>query len=269
MSVHSICPEGFSLTSGTVSWDVGGGEFRRTLVNPRAYARGCLSYQLLYFSARSKPKSPFLFPIIFLAAKKSMTISVLRRLHEIIGHAIDDIERVYAAHADDPRSAPTSKRSSPIPTATQTQSPTPPESECGDAPSATSPAATAPQAHTFKGRQTHLSSPSNSGAYASPPPSPSVANIPGAHTVSPISSKESPKESCREPQLLSVDFPSLDAPYDGGSLSEILTTHPTVLEAIGNIVAAAGQLSAMAQTPFLTLCEAIMAVSVAPRRTGS
>ncbi len=34
-------------------------------------------------------------------------------------------------------------------------------------------------------------------------------------------------------------------------------------------MAAAGQLSAVAQTPFLTLCEAIMAVSVAFRHTGS
>ncbi|KJA22483.1 hypothetical protein HYPSUDRAFT_649614 [Hypholoma sublateritium FD-334 SS-4] len=186
-----------------------------------------------------------------------MTIAVLRSLHEIIGHAIDDIERVYAAHADDPHSAPTSKRSSPTPNATQ--SPTPPESECGDTSSAAYPTATATQAHTFKGRKTHLSSPSNSGAYASPPPSPSVATIPGAHFVSPTSPKESPKESSSEPQLLGVDFPSLDAPYDGGSLSEVLTTHPTVLEAIGKIVAAAGQLGAMAQTPFLTLCEAAMA----------
>jgi hypothetical protein len=43
-------------------------------------------------------------------------------------------------------------------------------------------------------------------------------------------------------------------------LSELLTSDPTVLSAIGQIIAAAGQLTATVQTPFLTLCDAIMGV---------
>ena len=58
-----------------------------------------------------------------------------------------------------------------------------------------------------------------------------------------------------------LDFPSLDAPYDQTSLSEALTTHPVVLSAISRIIAAAGQMSATVQTPFLSLCDATMGVS--------
>ncbi|PPQ94314.1 hypothetical protein CVT25_005044, partial [Psilocybe cyanescens] len=55
-----------------------------------------------------------------------------------------------------------------------------------------------------------------------------------------------------------IDFPSLDAPCNPTSLAEALTSHPTVLAATCRIVAAAGQLSATVQTPFLTLCDATM-----------
>jgi hypothetical protein len=60
---------------------------------------------------------------------------------------------------------------------------------------------------------------------------------------------------------LRLDFPSLDTPYDPTSLSEQLTTHPTVVAAINKIVAACGHMAAIVQKPFLTLCDASMAVS--------
>lgn len=57
-----------------------------------------------------------------------------------------------------------------------------------------------------------------------------------------------------------LDFPSLDTPYDPADPSEQLTTHPTVVVAINRIIAAAGQMAAIVQTPFLTLCDASMGV---------
>jgi hypothetical protein len=49
--------------------------------------------------------------------------------------------------------------------------------------------------------------------------------------------------------------------YRRGVLSEDLTAHPTVTMAIDCVVAAAVQISAAVQTPFLTLCNASMGVS--------
>ncbi|KIJ95720.1 hypothetical protein K443DRAFT_108330 [Laccaria amethystina LaAM-08-1] len=46
--------------------------------------------------------------------------------------------------------------------------------------------------------------------------------------------------------------------YRRGALSEDLTAHPTVTMAIDCVVAAAVQISAAVQTPFLTLCNASM-----------
>ncbi|KAJ7910449.1 O-methyltransferase-domain-containing protein [Mycena leptocephala] len=81
-----------------------------------------------------------------------------------------------------------------------------------------------------------------SRAYASPPPSPSSSSSTNTSLFS-------------GPGL---DFPSLDAPYDPASPGEQLTAHPTVVAAINRIVAAAGQLAATVQVPFLTLCDAGM-----------
>ncbi|KAJ6555122.1 hypothetical protein DFH09DRAFT_924020 [Mycena vulgaris] len=67
-----------------------------------------------------------------------------------------------------------------------------------------------------------------------PPPSPSFASSPP------------------------LDFPSLDAPCDPVSPSERLTAHPAVIAAISCIVAAAGQMAATVQVPFLSLCDASM-----------
>jgi len=73
--------------------------------------------------------------------------------------------------------------------------------------------------------------------YASPPPTPSTS-----------------KHSNH------LDFPSLDTPYDPADPAEQLTAHPTVVVAINQIVAAAGQMAAIVQTPFLSLCDASMGV---------
>lgn len=58
-----------------------------------------------------------------------------------------------------------------------------------------------------------------------------------------------------------LDFPSLDQPCDPNSPNEALTSDPAVIIAIGNIVSAAGQIAAIVQNPFLTLCDASMGVS--------
>ncbi|KAJ6629329.1 hypothetical protein B0H10DRAFT_1360709 [Mycena sp. CBHHK59/15] len=80
-----------------------------------------------------------------------------------------------------------------------------------------------------------------SRAYASPPPSPGVPP---------------PAAACIPPAPF--DFPALDSPYDPASPAEQLTTHPRVVAAINRIVAAAGQMAATVQVPFLTLCDASM-----------
>ncbi|KAJ7694898.1 S-adenosyl-L-methionine-dependent methyltransferase, partial [Mycena rosella] len=87
----------------------------------------------------------------------------------------------------------------------------------------------------------HRKAPSFSKAYASPPPSPSSA-LPDPTAANPTR----------------LDFPSLDAPCDPASPSEQLTAHPAVVAAINRIVAAAGQLAASVQVPFLSLCDASM-----------
>ncbi|KAJ7910454.1 O-methyltransferase [Mycena leptocephala] len=88
---------------------------------------------------------------------------------------------------------------------------------------------------------THKKTNSFSRAYASPPPSPSSSSTNTSLFSGP-----------------GLDFPSLDAPYDPASPGEQLTAHPTVVAAINRIVAAAGQMAATVQVPFLTLCDAGM-----------
>ena len=107
-----------------------------------------------------------------------------------------------------------------------------------------------PHARTHSGHHNAVFPLLDSSAYASPPPSPHVA-VPDPHP------SEHPATS--DPHIL--DFPSLDAPCDPTSLPELLTTDPLVVRAINHIVAAAGQLSATVQAPFLSICDASMAVS--------
>ena len=64
-----------------------------------------------------------------------------------------------------------------------------------------------------------------------------------------------------EPTRAPLDFPSLDESYDPLSPAEALLSHPTVVHATKLIVSATGQLAAMVQRPFLTICDATMGVS--------
>lgn len=153
-----------------------------------------------------------------------MTFSVLRTLHGIIGEALDDIEAVYAPYR--PRDKP------------------PGESEV--------PGLSGHSLHGGSAEHSNIcpavSISTPSAAYASPPPSPCT--------------KTETAESLPRPSFdfPSFDFPSLDAPYDPSSAAEALTQHPDVVRAINRIVAACGQMTATIQAPFLTLCDAIMAV---------
>ena len=77
----------------------------------------------------------------------------------------------------------------------------------------------------------------------------------GAHHSSPSVSEG------QEPNRALFDFPSLDEPYNPLSPAEALLSHPTVVHATKLIVSATGQLAAVVQRPFLTICDATMGVS--------
>ncbi|CAA7262528.1 unnamed protein product [Cyclocybe aegerita] len=155
-----------------------------------------------------------------------MTLAVLRSLHAIIGDAIDDIERVYSTHG-------------------YTMDPSAPQSQEEDQQSSNQ--APGPENDNPIPKPGHKSSTSTSHAYASPPPSPALATSPHYFLHSTTSQTAH-----------NIDFPSLDAPCDPTSLSEQLTSHPTVGAAISRIAAAAGQLAATVQVPFLTICDSVM-----------
>ncbi|KAJ3489203.1 hypothetical protein NLJ89_g11550 [Agrocybe chaxingu] len=154
-----------------------------------------------------------------------MTLAILRSLHAIIGDAIDDIERVYSTHGYTESNAPHSQEED--------------QQSSNQAPG--------PENDNPIPKPGYSSSSSTSHGYASPPPSPALATSP-----------QSLLHSTTARTANSVDFPSLDDPCDPISLSEQLTSHPTVGVAINRIVAAAGQLAATVQTPFLTICDAVM-----------
>src|SRR5258708_33333184 len=127
-----------------------------------------------------------------------MTFAILRRLHAIIGNALDEIEGVYKSHGcSTPSMSPNCRKTPDHTTSSMDQSVPHPFDK--------------PSQSTFS-------------VYASPPPSPSVATWSDS-TV---------------PQPSHLDFPSLDAPCNPTSLSELLTSDPTVLSAISQIIAAAG-----------------------------
>ncbi|KAF8634693.1 hypothetical protein AX15_000751 [Amanita polypyramis BW_CC] len=156
-----------------------------------------------------------------------MTFAALRALHAIIGDAIDDIEHVYA-HAS-------SERARILP-CTHLSPAGPPK--IGDR----------------GGYQNTIFPLMESSAYASPPPSPHVIapdgyGLPDAHVRA--------SYLAHDPHML--DFPSLDAPYDPNSPSELLSADPIVVRATNHIIAAAGQLTATVQAPFLSICDASMA----------
>ena len=137
-----------------------------------------------------------------------MTFVILRRLHTIIGDALDEIEGVYRSHGYSTQSKTSDGSYSSVP------------------------------------HPSDKFSQSTFAAYASPPPSPSTPT----------------RWDSIGPHCSNLDFPSLDEPCNPTSLSEVLTSDPTVLSAISKIIAAAGQLTVTVQTPFLTLCDAIMGV---------
>ncbi|KAK0200006.1 hypothetical protein DFS33DRAFT_1388306 [Desarmillaria ectypa] len=151
-----------------------------------------------------------------------MTFAILRELHAIIGTALDDIERVYKEASTHGEGLSTPGRS-PAPD------------------SVLSPTTTATKQKCSSFALDH--------GYASPPPSPSIATATG-HPF--------PHHRSCTPSLPTLDFPALDLPCDPASPSEVLTSHPTVMQAINKIVAAAGQMTATIQTPFLSLCDASM-----------
>lgn len=157
-----------------------------------------------------------------------MTFADLRALHAIIGNALDDIEHTYALASAERLHASTSSQSS----LAGTLNPTDARSE----------------------GQNVVFPLLNSSAYASPPPSPNVVAPADGHPPEPSGPE-------RESDPRTLDFPSLDAPCDPKSPSELLSTDPLVVRAINHIVAAAGQLSATVQAPFLSICDASMAVS--------
>jgi hypothetical protein len=157
-----------------------------------------------------------------------MTFAVLRALHAIIGEALDDIEAVYMLHGmqDKPSSGLSVGRD---------QAPTP------DSPGQYS-------LYSGQSRPNHrptVSVNSISNVYASPPPSPCIKTENSSESLS----------------AYVLDFPSLDAPCNPTSLSEALTQHPEVISAVNRIIAACGQMTATIQTPFLTICDAVMGVS--------
>jgi hypothetical protein len=164
-----------------------------------------------------------------------MTFAVLKQLHSIIGTAIDEIEQVYN-EADEslagiPRS-PTSVHQSPSKT-------------------------------SLKGSLTVKTGGGGAGSYVSPPPSPLIATT----SATSLSADENTtgsttKADSSSSRTASLDWPSLDLPHDPASQAEMLTAHPVVNLAVGRIIAAAGQLTATVQTPFLSLCDASMCVRI-------
>ena len=91
---------------------------------------------------------------------------------------------------------------------------------------------------------------------------PSVHSPTGSESSGSAQYSSSPRISeDEETNRAPLDFPSLDEPYDPLSPAETLLSHPTVVRATKLIVSATGQLAAMVQRPFLTICDATMGVS--------
>jgi hypothetical protein len=181
-----------------------------------------------------------------------MTFAVLRALHTIIGDALNEIEGVYSAHGQSLEVIPAEDIAEASPTEATALVSSP----------LSSPGTRGTDSHTRSRHKPALSN-GTSYAYVSPPPSPCISS-PTERIPQPLDHQS----GSRTPAL---DFPSLDAPCDAKSLSEALTAHPTVITAINRVVAAAGQISATVQTPFLSLCDASMGVSrlVYQQRTPS
>ena len=210
----------------------------------------------------------FLLPPALRCARSAMTFAVLRALYGIIGEALDDIERVYQSHGQEPltESVAVNGDSDAELTARAVHLPSP-------SPTLTSNAAA--YAATGSRHKHSLSSGSLTKicrAYASPPPSPCIKNGKEQRfdqrmpLAVPLTSSgfqgnlPSTKGGSTAPAKVGLDFPSLDAPFDASSASETLTSHPTVMAAINRIISACGQMTATVQAPFLTVCDSTMGV---------
>jgi len=169
----------------------------------------------------------------------AMTFAVLRALHTIIGDALNEIEGVYSAQGQSLEVIPAEV----IAEVSSTEA-----TALGS-----SPLSSPGTRGTDRPRHKPALSNGTSYAYVSPPPSPCIS--------SPTERMPPPPDHQSGSRTPALDFPSLDAPCDPNSLSEALTAHPTVITAINRVVAAAGQISATVQTPFLSLCDASMGVS--------
>ena len=90
---------------------------------------------------------------------------------------------------------------------------------------------------------------------------PPVRSPTGSDSSGSAQHSSSPRTSgSEEVNRAPFDFPSLDEPYDPLSPAEALLSHPTVVYATKLIVSATGQLAAIVQRPFLTICDATMGV---------
>ncbi|KDQ55518.1 hypothetical protein JAAARDRAFT_208779 [Jaapia argillacea MUCL 33604] len=161
-----------------------------------------------------------------------MTISSLLALHAIIGDAIEDIQRIY---------------SPPSPTHTTTHSTR----------GHSRPTSPTPSDASTSSYHSSSSRPSSPSLPFTPTDAPRHL-YPDSRPSTPASTSTSFHSRDGSSNHEVMDFPSLDAPYDPSSQAESLSSHPVVVDAIARIVGAAGQLSAIVQAPFLTLCDASM-----------
>ena len=90
---------------------------------------------------------------------------------------------------------------------------------------------------------------------------PSVHSPTGSESSDSVHHSSSRVSEDEEQNRAPLDFPSLDEPYDPLSPAEALLSHPTVVHATKLMVSATGQLAAVVQRPFLTICDATMGVS--------
>jgi len=174
------------------------------------------------------------------------TFDVLRALHAIVGDALDDIERVFEDAAPP---------STPPPTTTTTTSgyTTPP----------TSPSTSTPR----KARHTptvHFQTPT---PCTSPPPSPSTSTPKASRRTFPSSVGALDFPSLDSPSPSSIQTQSIATGMDSTDAEHLISTSPVIGAAINRIVSACGQMSATVRDPFLSLCDASLAVSFFPFRS--
>ncbi|KAL4250136.1 hypothetical protein ABKN59_006496 [Abortiporus biennis] len=210
-----------------------------------------------------------------------MTFANLRALHALIGSAIDDIEKVYNDNSSRPSQRrtehppPLPLKSVPKPTlnhqlATPSLSPSPISSlsdysDDEDTKDDDSSAIPTPISANFTPVV-----PSSSPPFQQKRMRSRAYTLPASTNTTPVFLPDPP-----------LDFPDLDSPApppppssstpeitpvasseskeeERRKKSEKLSTHPEVVAAASKIVAACGQISAMVQKPFLTLCDAAM-----------